>query len=98
MKTLMMCVQKRLELHNKKALLKRKLTELRTQESEITDELQQINNTLDKLEKKYLKYVYEGVTGIVYLQVKLCDPSPSALTYRPCIKMALYKYSSFPFL
>ena len=33
---------------------------------------------------------YEGKAGMVYLQVKLCDPCLSALRYT-------YKYASFPF-
>jgi len=29
---------------------------------------------------------YEGKAGVVYLQVKLCDPCLSALRYAQCIK------------
>jgi len=43
-------------------------------------------------------YIYEGKAGMVYLQVKLRDPCLSALRYIVVYKMALYKYSSFPFL
>ena len=42
---------------------------------------------------------YEGKAGMVYLQVKLCDPCLSALRYSlHSIYKALYKYSSFPFI
>ena len=39
---------------------------------------------------------HEGKAGMVFLQVKLCDPCLRAL-YVPWCKKALYKYSSFPF-
>jgi len=39
---------------------------------------------------------HEGKAGVVFLQVKLCDPRLSALSV-PWCKKALYKYSSFPF-
>jgi len=40
---------------------------------------------------------YKGKAGIMYLQVKLCDPCLSVL--RLCVvQMALYKYSPFSFL
>jgi len=40
---------------------------------------------------------YEGKTGMVLFAGKLCDPCLSALRVRVRTKMALYKYSSFPF-
>ena len=42
---------------------------------------------------------YEEKAGMVYWQIKLCDPCLSALRYTYIVyKMALYRYSSFPYL
>ena len=53
---------------------------------------------LSQLWRRHLVNAYEGTAGMVLFAGKLCDPCLSAL--RVCVrtKMALYKYTSLPFL